>query len=131
MSRQLEKEIEMWNGQIYGVKVSEYGLKKGYLDYKTLSEIVGACFVNNTIRDYTMTDWEIVNGEFDEMVFTDYIISKYGYEILKEYTDELVFYNENLDIYVWAITHYGTAWDYVLTDVKLKEMNPDGTQTDC
>lgn len=33
--------------------------------------------------------------------------------------DEYVIYNEKLDIYVWAITHFGTSWDYVLTDIKL------------
>ena len=126
MSRQEERSIEMWNGYIYGVKVSDYGLEEGYLDYRTLSRIVGACFVNNTIREATMLDWKIVNGDFNKMVYTDYIISKYGFEILKEYTDELVFYNESLDIYVWSITHYGTAWDYVLTDVKLEEMLLNG-----
>lgn len=43
----------------------------------------------------------------------------HGYEILREFTDELVFYNEDLNLYLWGITHFGTAWDHVLTDVKL------------
>ena len=47
-----------------------------------------------------MSDWEIVACKFENMVMSDYIISKYGYEFLKEYTDELVFYNENLDVYI-------------------------------
>jgi hypothetical protein len=34
-----------------------------------------------------------------------------------------VFYNEKLDIYVWGITHFGTAWDYVLTDIKIVEQS--------
>lgn len=42
-----------------------------------------------------------------------------GYEFLAEYTDELVFYNERLDIYVWGIHHFGVAWCHVLTDIKL------------
>ena len=37
----------------------------------------------------------------------DLIISENGYRMLKEYTDELVFYNEYLDIYIWAIDHWG------------------------
>ena len=42
-----------------------------------------------------------------------------GATILCELTDEIVFYNEDLDLYIWAIDHWGTGWDYVLTDVKL------------
>ncbi len=115
------KEMKMYDGEVYGAKVSEYGLKNGYLDYFTLAEIVGARILNNTVRAETMEDWEMVAGEwdFDGMVYQDYIVSVSGYLFLKEHTDELVFYNEKLDIYVWAITHFGTSWDYVLTDIKL------------
>lgn len=45
------------------------------------------------------------------------IISAQGASILEEYTNEIVYYNEALDLYVWGITHYGTSWDYVLTDI--------------
>ena len=114
-----EHTITMYNNKVWGIKVSEYGLKKGYVDYETLSKMIGDCILNNTIREATMTDWEFACGDFDSMVFQDYIISERGYEILRDYTDELVFYNEKLDVYVWAVTHFGTAWDYVLTDIKL------------
>lgn len=50
----------------------------------------------------------------------------YGYkgeyqEIYKYYIimDEIVCYNDQLDMYVWDITHFGTSWDYVLIDIKL------------
>lgn len=113
------KQIRLYGDRVYGKKVSAYGLDKGYLDYLTLSKIVGDCILNNIIRAETMTDWEIVAGEFKEMIFQDYIITEQGYKFLEEYTDEIVFYNEKLDIYIWGITHFGTSWDYVLTDVKL------------
>ena len=119
----MERTIEMYGGKVYGVKVSDYGLKKGYLDYRALAEILGNCILNNTIRAETMMDWELVTGEFDSVVMSDYIISEYGYSFLAEHTDELVFYNETLDVYIWAVTHYGTSWDYVLTNAKLKEMD--------
>ena len=54
-----------------------------------------------------------------EEIFQYYIISDNGAEILKDYTNEIVFYNEALDMYVWGVTHWGTSWDYVLTDIKL------------
>lgn len=115
----MEKTIKLYGGKAYGVEVSKYGLENGYLDYHALSKMVGDCILNNNIREHTMEDWEMINGDFTEMVFQDYIITEQGYKILAELTDEYVFYNEKLDMYIWAVTHYGTAWDYVLTDVKL------------
>lgn len=120
----MEKEMVMYGNKVYGVEVSNYGIENGYLDYRALARIVGDMIVgdmilNNTIRSETMEDFEIVAGRFTKMIFQDYIISEQGYKFLEEYTDEIVFYNENLDIYVWGITHFGTSWDYVLTDIKL------------
>ena len=57
-------------------------------------------------------------AHYDE-IFQYYIISDNGAEILKDYTNEIVFYNETLDMYVWGVTHWGTSWDYVLTDIRL------------
>ena len=52
-------------------------------------------------------------------IYQYYIISDHGARILQEYTNEIVYYIEPLDVYVWGVTHYGTAWDYVLTDIKI------------
>ena len=30
-----------------------------------------------------------------------------------EHTDEPVFHDAELGLYVWGITHFGTSWDYV------------------
>lgn len=115
--------INLYGNKVYGVEVSDHGLENGHLDYKALSKIVGDCILNNTLRDATLGDWEIVSGDFDSdpylQIYQDYIISESGYKFLEEFTDEIVWYNENLDIYVWSITHFGTSWDYVLTNVRL------------
>lgn len=122
MSRQLEKEVKLYDGKVYGHRVSNYGLDNGYLDYYTLSEIVGDCVLNNNILQETgYENWDLVSGfegEYEE-VYQYYIITYHGYKILEELTDEIVYYNEKLDMYVWGITHFGTSWDYVLTDIKL------------
>lgn len=115
----MEKQMNLYGNKVYGVEVSKYGLLNGYLDYASLAEMLEGCILNNTVRAATMEDWEIVCGEFEEMIFQDYIISEYGYKFLEEHTDEIVFYNEKLDMYVWGVTHFGTAWDYVLTDIEL------------
>lgn len=112
-------EMRLYDDKVCGVKVSKYGLENGYLDYSTLAEILGNCILNNTVRVETIEDWEMVTGNLEGEIFQDYIISEYGYEFLAEHTDEIVFYNEKLDIYVWGVTHFGTSWDYVLTDIKL------------
>ena len=56
---------------------------------------------------------------YNQEIFQYYIVSDQGAEMIKQYTEDPLFYNETLDMYVWGITHYGTAWGYVLTDVKL------------
>ena len=123
----MSRQLKMYEGKVYGVKVSEYGLENGYLDYYTLAKIVGDCVLNNYVIAATgFENWELVNGvEYDEdedyyyEVYQYYIITDSGYQFLEEFTDEIVYYNEELDMYVWGITHFGTSWDYVLTDLKL------------
>ena len=61
-------------------------------------------------------DLEREETEYPE-IFQWYIISDNGADILKDYTNEIVYYCETLDVYVWGVTHYGTSWAYVLTDI--------------
>lgn len=63
-------------------------------------------------------DIEYLNEEHYHDIFQYYIISDEGARILSEDTDEIVLYNEEFDINLWCVTHYGTAWDYVLTDIE-------------
>ena len=100
--------------------------KKGYLDYQTLSTKVGDMVLNNDIMKLTgYENWELVHGDYEDEdgeyyeIYQYYIVSDFGYNILERYTDEIVYYNEKLDMYVWGITHYGTAWSHVLTNIKL------------
>lgn len=39
-----------------------------------------------------------------------------------EMNNEIIYYCENLDLYIWCVTHYGTSWDYVLTDIKISDL---------
>ena len=49
-------------------------------------------------------------------VYQWFIVSDNGAEILRE-AGEIVYYNEYLDMFVWGVTHLGTSWDYVLTNI--------------
>ena len=50
-------------------------------------------------------------------IFQWYVVPDYAVDILAE-NNEIVFYNSELDLYLWGVTHFGTSWDYVLTDIK-------------
>lgn len=116
----------MFKKYFYGNEISEYGRKNGFVDYRTLAKSFDAVLNNDIIsKTSEIGYWEVINGsEYDEEtdsyadIFQYYIISAQGAEILQRETEEIVFYNEELDMYVWGVTHYGTAWDYVLTDIQ-------------
>ena len=109
-------------------------------------DAVLACGIIRATQD--IGEWELENGsdlyyenndgdtltpeEYDELdpeeqenywehyseIYQYYIISDSGAEILKDFTEEIVFYNDELGLYVWGVTHFGTAWDYVLTGIR-------------
>lgn len=56
------------------------------------------------------------DAHYDE-IYQWYIVSDNGAEILKD-AGEIVYYNEYLDMFVWGVTHFGTSWDYVLTNIR-------------
>lgn len=60
-----------------------------------------------------------LKNETEPEIFQYFIISEQGANILKEWTDEIVYYNKTLDMYVWGVTHWGTAWNMVLTNIQL------------
>lgn len=103
-----------------GNEASEYGKEKGYLDYATLAKAFEGVVCNNIIEetDNIVGYWEQVSGNNDE-IYQYFIVDDNGACIIQEYTDDPLFYNEELDLYVWGVTHCGTSWDYVLTDIKL------------
>ena len=159
----------------FGNKISDYGLKNGYVDYETLAKAFDTILNNDIIKNtIDIGFWEQINGIIDnsdeigelteeqenidnilcDMIENDqenteayknlekkyneiktdiqelknaenypseiyryYIISEEGANILCEFTNEIIFYNEELDMYVWGVCHFGTTWDYVLTDI--------------
>ena len=60
---------------------------------------------------------EETENSYSQEIYQYYIVSDNGASILKE-INEIVFYNEELDMYIWGVTHYGTSWSYVLTNIK-------------
>ena len=129
-----KKKMEKEKKYYYGNPISEYGLENGRVDYGTLAKAFDAV-LNNDIMNltYGIGYWEQVSGiidnseEIEELeneqneyqeVFQWFIVDDWGARLLQD-IDEVVFYNEKLDMYLWGVTHYGTSWDYVLTSIKI------------
>ena len=117
----------MTNKYFYGNQISDYGTEHGYVDYRTLARCFDAV-LNNDIMNKTadIGYWDIISGsDYDEEedsysdIYQMYRVSDNAVPILEE-AGEIVYRNEELDLNVWGVTHYGTAWDYVLTDIKIE-----------
>jgi hypothetical protein len=52
----------------------------------------------------------------DSEVFQWFIVDDWGARLLQD-INEIVYYNEKLDMYLWGVQHFGTSWDYVLTNI--------------
>lgn len=70
------------------------------------------CDINDQIEDLEREQND------DQEVFQWYIVDDWGGRLLTE-INEIVYYNETLNMYLWGVTHYGTSWDYVLTSIKI------------
>lgn len=152
----------------YGNEISEEGLRRGYVDYRTLAKCFDAVLCNEITKLFygsingEYLGVEQVNGfidnseeieelqeELEELeeneeesaerikeieeqieeleyeqekepeIFQYYIIDDMGAELLQRETNEILYYIDSLDLYVWGVTHYGTSWDYVTTNIKI------------
>jgi hypothetical protein len=118
-------------------------MKTEKISYLDLAKRVGDCILNNAVRHEAESkdiEFDIYNGEYEYCIkhdtkeecekdsdncefesyeiYQDYIISQSGAEYLAKYTDEIVFYCDELDLYIWGITHFGTGWSCVFTNIK-------------
>lgn len=75
--------------------------------------------IENEINKINEQIEELESEQDDEPeVFQWFIVDDWGARLLQK-INEIVYYNETLDMYLWAVTHYGTSWDYVLTSIKV------------
>lgn len=118
-------EPEQENGWIDNSEIIEAKQEQ----IETLENTLENAFDDEHIN-YLNNQIEIIKEQIEELereqeeqpeIYQYYIISDNGADFLKRYTDEIVYYIPLLDIYVWGITHWGTGWDYVLTDIKIEE----------
>lgn len=132
---------KLFYGDVNG-EYSEVEQEHGFIDNREIIEAKQEQIetLENTLKNafddehiiYLNNQIEIINEQIEELeqeqdeqpeIYQYYIISDNGADILKRFTDEIVYYIPVLNIYVWGVTHWGTSWDYVLTDIKIEEEN--------
>lgn len=75
--------------------------------------------IYNEIYEINDRITELESEQDDEQeVFQWFIVDDGGAKLLQD-INQIVYYNETLDIYLWGVCHYGTSWDYVLTDIAI------------
>lgn len=104
--------------------LTSYELENNRLSYRHLfydDDSLVLC--NNIADDYEELellsgyDYDEENDEYPD-VYQYYIIDDDLAKRLQE-INKLVYYHNRLDIYVLGVTHFGTSWNYILTDLKL------------
>ena len=100
-------------------------------DKPTYLDMLNYCcnnrIINNNIYEELSKKgfyFDIYCGDFNEEdgtpkeIYQYYIIHEYDAKCLADFTNELVLYCENLDIFLLCVTHYGTHWSGVSANWK-------------
>ena len=119
-------------------ELNEEELRTGKVSYRRAVErLIGDIVLCNNLPnvDYDIYYNIINNNYYDDEIdidmenYDDYFqfylcnINEYEKDFLKE-TDIIISYSEVLDCDVLMVDHYGTSWDYVMTDIEWTD-NPE------
>lgn len=118
--------------------LNDYELEYNRLSYANLlykDEPLLLC--NNIANDFDKLELvggidyiENENGDIIQYldIYQYYLINEDTARRLIEDTNEIIYYHNELDIYILGISHFGTSWDYVLTDIKLEKAYQDNNE---
>lgn len=117
---QLTYDIGYWD-QVSGIidntdEIEELEEKRDELEEQ--NESSPSQIIENEINEINDQIEELEREQDDQEVFQWYIVDDFGGRLLTE-INEIVYYNETLNMYLWGVTHYGTSWDYVLTSIAI------------
>lgn len=77
----------------------------------------GVILNNNIINNFP---FEIISGNVEDedevTIYQYYIISEDSANKLMKHTNEIILYNDELDMYLLGVTHFGISWSILLTD---------------
>lgn len=116
----LTYDIGSWK-QVSGVidnseEIEELEEKKEELEEE--NESSPSQIIENEIDEINEKIEELESEQDYQEVYQWFIVDDWGARLLQK-INEIVYYNETLDMYLWGVQHYGTSWDYVLTNIKI------------
>lgn len=97
-----------------------YALLEALKDEPTdeeIEEIKKECEKTGEDFDYKLQEY-IEDSSQSTEVYQTFIVDERTHEMLKDY-GEITYYLESIDSYFWAITHFGTAWSHVMTNLPI------------
>ena len=108
--------------------LNEYEKKYNRISYRRLIKRLGDIWLFNQAPALSEYDFEYeLNSDYDEDtgkyidIYQYYLfdISNYMIEKLQNLkcTDLIIAWSEKLENYILLVDHFGTSWDYVLTDI--------------
>ena len=97
------------------------------ISYRRLIERIGRVWLFNKAPELSNYDFEYeVGSDYDEEnddyidIYQYYLIDADNYTLRKlneiNCKDVIIAYSETLEEYVLFVDHFGTSWDYVMTD---------------
>ena len=123
--------------------LNEYEREHNKISFKTLvnklftdmilCNDITKIFYGDINGKYVEPELEIGNDHDDENdctidIYQYFIVdfSDWTYELMTKYNEQfgkefILYYIEELDLYILGVTHFGTGWDYVLTDIEPSE----------
>ena len=117
----MEKELK--TGMLKSEKMGEYEKEQGFASYRTIIErFVGDIVLCNNIVNVDENIFDNVNSNFedDTEIFQYYLcnVGEWEQEQLEK-MGIILSYSDILECDVLMVDHFGTSWDYVLTNVPL------------
>lgn len=113
--------------------LNEYEKQHNKISYRRLiNRISNGIWLFNNAPKLSNYDFEyVVNSDYDEEtdeyvdIYQYYLIDIDSYMIEKlqnlKIDDIIIAWSETLEEYVLMVTHFGTSWDYILTDIEPTE----------
>ena len=109
--------------------LNEYEREHNKISYKRLIERVGDIWLFNKAYELSNYEFELILGDIYDEENDEYIdiyqyylinINPYTLEILQKANckDLIIAWSETLEEYILCVDHFGTGWDYVLTDIE-------------
>lgn len=109
-------------------RLNEYELENNRASYMSVIGLyISDLVLMNTLPMLDMSVWDnMENFDFEDEgleIFQWFVchIGEYERKRLLECKDIVLSYSNMLECDVLCVTHYGTSWDYVLTDVELTD----------